>query len=765
MSKSYNFWSLINNYKVEIPTIQRDYTYGRASTEKIKEKLVHKILSAAKSNQKLHLDFIYGKLKGIENLEMLDRNKKNIETLLESLSVYSKTLNLEIDTTTKLAYTEPSEVVTFIPLDGQQRLTTLFLIHWYVAFKLKKEEANFNILSRFTYLTRVSSQEFLSLITSKEFVSIEVDRSIRDRIELNELFFNSWKKDPTVNGCLIVLDEIEKQLKDSSKEELQNIWENLVDEQNSLIHFDFFDLDNFQLTDELYVKMNARGKRLTDFENFKAWLIKKFSSSDTITVQNWKKKLDIQWNDVFWNNKPKEDTEIDDAYLRFFKQFYLGYYVKTYLNQDEIKKYSKKNEDILFGNLNELPTAIFEGDQDYDKILNESFEFLEIFKKVDLANVNCNQSFFQWNLQELFFTSYRMNWWHTSIFYAISRYIIKFKNTTPTELQQWVRVISNLIYNTPIESAKLYKNALISIDSLLQYLNEYKSIYECLDSVENIDFFDKGQAEEEKLKAKYCLQENGKEWEELFIRAENIINFHGQIAFIFELIEDINSIKLFENHVELLEVLFSEEILQRKDYVLFRSLCRLTNKPENVFLQKGVNFKYPLLDSTGTLRLRNENWRRYFVGNKLELIKKLTVEIIDANIAFNVESIQNYLIQKLDESSNQHPLLNVIIKNPQILEYPKLNEVRPYGKTYYLLIKSRIYGWYRELFTYAASIEFGLNHIRNKNESNLLNTGVELENGMFIYLDYVDGLFKVRGHDELIHPNFPELLKLIENEK
>jgi hypothetical protein len=31
-------------------------------------------------------------------------------------------------------------------------------------------------------------------------------------------------------------------------------------------------MDDFALTDELYIKMNARGVQLTEFENFKAWL-------------------------------------------------------------------------------------------------------------------------------------------------------------------------------------------------------------------------------------------------------------------------------------------------------------------------------------------------------------------------------------------------------------------------------------------------------------------------------------------------------------
>ena len=56
----------------------------------------------------------------------------------------------------------------FIPLDGQQRLTTLFLLHWYLYQisdnDILKKEFKSNLLkddkSMFTYETRSSSSRF-----------------------------------------------------------------------------------------------------------------------------------------------------------------------------------------------------------------------------------------------------------------------------------------------------------------------------------------------------------------------------------------------------------------------------------------------------------------------------------------------------------------------------------------------------------------------------------------------------------------------------
>lgn len=53
----------------------------------------------------------------------------------------------------------------FLPLDGQQRLTTLFLLHWYLAWKDDQWTAFEQLFlsdghSRFAYSVRTSSNEF-----------------------------------------------------------------------------------------------------------------------------------------------------------------------------------------------------------------------------------------------------------------------------------------------------------------------------------------------------------------------------------------------------------------------------------------------------------------------------------------------------------------------------------------------------------------------------------------------------------------------------
>src|SRR5437867_11968288 len=111
----YTFWNLINELAIEIPIIQRDYAQGRQSEKvnEIRNGFVKSLYEAIDENKNLDFDFIYGS------------EKKNV----------------------------------LIPLDGQQRLTTLFLLHWYLASKDGKIDEARETLTKFSYKTRISARD------------------------------------------------------------------------------------------------------------------------------------------------------------------------------------------------------------------------------------------------------------------------------------------------------------------------------------------------------------------------------------------------------------------------------------------------------------------------------------------------------------------------------------------------------------------------------------------------------------------------------
>jgi uncharacterized protein with ParB-like and HNH nuclease domain len=209
-----SFWQLLKEQQVEIPIIQRDYAQGRAKKGKIRNDFLDALYDAL-ANNPIELDFVYGS------------EEKN----------------------------------TLQPLDGQQRLTTLFLLHWFIANKEGKSDAAKTALSKFTYETRTSSREFCKDLVNKsidyqQLLPINEEKGITDKNQLSKTiknsswFVESWKKVPTISAMLIMLDTIQANFKDTS-----DLWEKLIDPEATKcpITFLYIELENFGLSDDLYI--------------------------------------------------------------------------------------------------------------------------------------------------------------------------------------------------------------------------------------------------------------------------------------------------------------------------------------------------------------------------------------------------------------------------------------------------------------------------------------------------------------------------------
>ena len=94
-----SFWELLDKYKVIIPIIQRDYAQGREDKHKLRIEFFGQLISSLKESIPCKLDFVYA----------CPRSNDDSDENTESEVIY--------------------------PLDGQQRLTSLWLLHWYIAFK------------------------------------------------------------------------------------------------------------------------------------------------------------------------------------------------------------------------------------------------------------------------------------------------------------------------------------------------------------------------------------------------------------------------------------------------------------------------------------------------------------------------------------------------------------------------------------------------------------------------------------------------------
>lgn len=682
------FWKLLQAYSIEIPTIQRDYTYGRTDAIGIGKKLTASIFDALCNQEALHLDFMYGKLEGKQNFEMLEKNKQSIESLLSSIKTYAIGLHLHVEYKAEKQSTSSTELITFIPLDGQQRLTTLFLIHWYLAAKAGETEA-LTRFANFTYSTRQSSKKFLEFLCYPEFVCLLSDKkSIRNAIENHELFFPFWKKDPTVHSMLFILETIEGYCR-TNDVNVHDAWNVLTND--SLIHFDFFDLDDFELTDELYVKMNARGKALTDFENFKAWLVKTYDFDNQIA--GWKKKLDIDWNDLFWKRRLKNQTKIDTAYLQFFMNMYLSdYLMETYSSDTpDYKINTDPNLDILrnaeSGSKKVIrPIDIFQGAEIFGNHVCDYITLLDALAIED-PKIDLNPYFVESSLAEFLLIYKNLTWWDHTYQYALTRFIIKYQENLE-HLQTWTRIVGNLIYNSSIETASLHRDACEGINKILNEIGD-QDILSAIASLSDSGYgLAEKQFREEQTKAKIILDQPEHGWSESFAILEQHHYFYGQIGFILDLARETDFNK-FIQVADKVSALFSKEVLEDGSFKLFRACLTV----KEFIPEKTHKFIFPS-NVKGTVRNRNENWRRFIQNNLFVIREVLGHPLYDKNNT--LPSLDEIIYSTVYRSE----MIELLAINSENIKYSKQHHIRFFDHTCLLLNSSKISGYAVELFTW-----------------------------------------------------------------
>ncbi len=251
--------------RIEIPKIQRDFAYGRTDVKnsRKRENFLDSLLEALNGNL-ITLDFIYGDIK--------------------------------------------RKVLT--PLDGQQRLTTLYLLYWYAS---KKENiADNNFLKCFSYETRPSARKFCEAITTKHF-DLNSGKTLSEQIKDKNWFPLEWQHDATISSMLVMLDAIQEKFSG-----VENLYTKLDN-----ISFYFLPIEDMGLTDELYIKMNSRGKPLSQFEHFKAEIEKQLKLADENLAKRIGSKIDREWTDLLWpyrNSGTGDDSDdtTDDEFLRYF---------------------------------------------------------------------------------------------------------------------------------------------------------------------------------------------------------------------------------------------------------------------------------------------------------------------------------------------------------------------------------------------------------------------------------------------------------------
>jgi hypothetical protein len=547
------FWKFLQtNNKIEIPIIQRDYAQGRKGKEHLRVKFLNDLKESIDEDEQLKLDFVYGAIESDGRLN---------------------------------------------PLDGQQRLTTLWLLHWYIAYKAGKINENKDIFKKFTYETRVSSREFCERLS--EFTEPQSEKSIVEHIQNQTWFYSAWKQDPTIQAMLNMLGGTPVKDKDGdiidgveeifpNDSDWNKYWNKLANEECPIIFY-YQPLSVSGLSDDIYIKMNARGKALTDFENFKAdlvgyindegWEKKDKSPQDTIAY-----KLDTDWTNIFWNNK-SDEYKIDEIYFAFFNRYFLNILITTVKEEEgkllTVEKIEKKMIfKILYGNQSNDSDLKYEGFdvyKDLTKIVYENLSRTFDNIKANVSDIK-NLSLSSWKTETKFRfipeyqekTITTLTQSQRVVFHAVCCYLEKGKFEKET-FRKWMRVVWNIVENAAVDTIQSMIGAMRLIAELAEHSHD---IYLFLAGDETIKSDTaREQIAEEREKSRKILEDNF--WEQKIIEAEKMAFFKGAIRFMFTDKEGRCNWDLFDNRYEKSKGYFNEKGAAdhlKDDAILLRAL-------------------------------------------------------------------------------------------------------------------------------------------------------------------------------------------------
>lgn len=529
------FWRFLGKTPVRIPIIQRDYAQGRKGKEELRKAFLKDLKQSLDSRVRLKLDFVYG----------------------------------------------TAEKDTFAPLDGQQRLTTLWLLHWYVAYMAGEIVNAKGTLSKLSYETRQSSREFCEWLSSfNEPLTDEM--GVVSHIQNQTRFRSSWRNDPTIAAMLRMLggtgngasDGIEGVFRENQSN-FRKYWDCLAGADCPIV-FHYLNIYGIGQTDDLYIKMNARGKQLTSFENLKADLagyISRQKLNETDKGGVWHRldgaadglaiKMDTDWlNGIFWKSRSL-DFAVDEIYFAFLNRFFLNARVLN-MDKSDIKKGEDEVFDFLYGRnakaeASDDQIAYLGFDSAYAQVLENEPKLLKrLADTLDnfLSSAVQDEKTFQppWGEDGnfRFVPSYespdelhydfagnqirkigKITQPHRVVFHAVCKFFEQgWRDGDDDALKNWMRVVWNIVENANINTIPSMIGCLKLVDELaehshniLEWLKDY--------GVSLKSDFAKDQVAEEIEKAKQILSDTPMAWKKKIEDAEKAAFFRGAIRFLY----------------------------------------------------------------------------------------------------------------------------------------------------------------------------------------------------------------------------------------
>lgn len=623
-----SFSTFMDSYDVIIPKIQRLYVQGRLDKrgEKCLSAFASALVNSVITSSPMLLDFVYG----------IDANGR------------SKSI--------------------FYPLDGQQRLTTLLLLSWLCGLS--------NPNWAFKYESRRTTEVFIkcllrscppSIIKPANYDALkkEAKEKKKDYPPLCKnyicslpWFQRSWLSDSGISGMIEMMDSLYDKLLNKDDNSLVNM-------ESIVFLLNYLDVSKNSY-DHIFLKMNSRGRELTEWDNVNAILDEYLPTS---LRESWPEKIQ-QWYELMWNKtlstSPKDTDKINrvDSQMLSVVELVLDCYdyrnkcTNTYELSKWLQDENNKNNIEQFYKT----CGIFFSALELDAT-KEDLSFLipswSLSHQPRIPDFSCKEK---------------------EVVLKVYRPLLAYYASVKSKDANWMRIIWNLVENIDVErqsfkqAFRLIEELSSNKDSILTYLGNLtidciKSCYRKAEKQlqEEIDkscqIVNHGESCPPDWNVEICGEWPG--WQTLIIAAERKRCFAGAIRFLFH-DGDLN--------------------------INWNSYCTKWNHANEYFNDKGIKDEYAA-SLVAALLKRCSRWEQvhdHFIFDKYDWKHPVLLNTLYAEPLDYILSSQSLDVEVADFENN---LVCERIIRDRLFEDKLINVITADYRDYRLSYGRYFYGW------------------------------------------------------------------------
>ena len=528
---------LLNSTEIDqiiIPELQRDYVW----TQKNVDRLLASILKKYKEKNAITINL---KIESTE--EEIPANVSNF--LLEEYA------RLRYNTRVGFiyAYSNREYAGKYFLIDGQQRMTTIFLF-LLAAYVNKGDTDGFrnkyfkNSEPKIDYKVRETAHDFLVDFIEFELTKKQPTDSFSNS---SKNFYEAYANDITAQRLLDNYSFIQEKL----REEQITSYETLIDYIENYIEFNYFDTNISEQGERLYIYMNSRGEGLSTQEKLRPLIVSRIEDDKKIDVgKDWE-----YWQDFFWNrNNRGGNYNADKGFQEFCKWATVLHMIvneKTAILKPAVIKNSKKQtppeviEDyVRCENTNEKIETQTNWLREYQE-QNADFNYTWLkscFVAVEkLKSFSCHSDFIVDNWLQGITTTI-----HYVPLLSTIYYLIRFPNAQEIDVKRIGMYFKNICeYDT--NSKNPDSTTILSIQLVKKMADNSLSDIAQLSQLSNVS--DRLYSETDKKKEEFYKRPDRKKWESVFwniVKDKQLNNFlKGDVSFLLNwkyLLGNINAV-------------------------------------------------------------------------------------------------------------------------------------------------------------------------------------------------------------------------------